>query len=206
MDRYFVTGIGTGVGKTLVAAVLTEALKADYWKPVQSGSLDHTDAHQVRDLISNDKTVIHEEAYKLTTPMSPHAAADIEEVEIDIEKINRPDTENDLVIEGAGGLLVPLNDKHTIADLIDPEDYVIVVSSGYLGSINHTLLTLQYLEDKGLNCIGVVYNQIELPGTIEIIEKIGDIPTLAVLEEEKEISRETVRRLAEIFAAKLPEL
>lgn len=206
MDRYFVTGIGTEIGKTFVAAVLTEALKADYWKPVQSGSLDRTDSHTVESLISNDRTVIHEEAYKLTTPMSPHAAAAIEDIQIDMDKIQRPETENDMVIEGAGGLLVPLNEKHTIADLIDPEDYVIVVSKGYLGNINHTLLTLQYLEDKGLNCIGVVYNQIELPGTIEIIEKIGDVPTLAVIEEEKEITKETVKRLAEIFAAKLPEL
>ena len=109
MKRYFVTGIGTEVGKTIAAAIITEALEADYWKPVQSGELDDSDAMKVKELISNQHSFLHPEAYKLTQPMSPHAAAERDGVEIDLNSIQIPKTENHLVVEGAGGLLVPLN-------------------------------------------------------------------------------------------------
>ena len=130
--NYFVTGISTEVGKTVVSAILTEALEADYWKPVQAGDLEDSDSHKIRRFISNTKTVIHPNAYALNTPMSPHAAADIDSIHIDLEQIIRPETHNHLVIEGAGGLLVPLNDEATIMDLIKQEDKVVVVSKHYL--------------------------------------------------------------------------
>src|SRR6056297_756114 len=139
---YFVTGIGTEVGKTVASAILTEALEADYWKPIQAGDLDNSDSHKVERLISNDKTVFHKNSFALKTPMSPHAAAEIDQVKITSKKIKRPKTENRLVIEGAGGLLVPISDKETIADLMQPQDRIILVSRHYLGSINHTLLTI----------------------------------------------------------------
>ncbi|MEO1486207.1 MAG: dethiobiotin synthase, partial [Bacteroidota bacterium] len=120
--NYFVTGISTEVGKTVVSAILTEALEADYWKPVQAGDLEDSDSHKIERFISNEKTVIHPNAYALNTPMSPHAAAAIDGIDIDLEQIERPSTDNHLVIEGAGGLLVPLNDEDTIMDLIHPED------------------------------------------------------------------------------------
>ena len=120
MKRIFVTGISTDVGKTIASAIITEALEADYWKPIQAGDLENSDSHKIKELISNKKTVIHQNSYALKTPMSPHAAADIDEISIEIAAIREPKTRNDLVIEGAGGLLVPINRQQTILDIIQP--------------------------------------------------------------------------------------
>ncbi|GAK92261.1 dethiobiotin synthetase [Nonlabens ulvanivorans] len=196
MNSYFITGISTDVGKTLVAAAITQALEADYWKPIQSGGIEHSDRMEVQRLISNDVTVFHKERYFLETPMSPHEAAAIDGVTIALEEINRPHTENDLVIEGAGGLLVPLNDKHTIIDLIQPTDKVILVSSGYLGSINHTLLSIEVLKSCGIACAGIIYNKVELSGTIEIIEKMTGVPTIAHLSHLESLNAQTVATVA----------
>ena len=138
---YFITGIGTEVGKTIVSAVVTEALWADYFKPIQAGDLEYSDTDKVKALISNSKSKFFNNAYALKTPMSPHAAAEIDEVTIDLKSISRPKTQNHLVIEGAGGLMVPLNNKDCIIDLIEKTDKIILVSRHYLGSINHTLLS-----------------------------------------------------------------
>ena len=126
--NYFITGISTEVGKTIVAAVVTEALKADYWKPIQSGDLHFSDTDKVKQLVSNTKSVFHPSSYALNTPMSPHASAEIDGINIVLDEIQKPVTTNHLVIEGAGGLLVPLNDADTILDLIHPQYKVIVVS------------------------------------------------------------------------------
>ncbi|MGB2127907.1 MAG: dethiobiotin synthase [Flavicella sp.] len=192
----FVTGISTEVGKTLVSSIITEALEADYWKPIQSGELDHSDSDKVRDLIQNTKTVIHPNSYALQTPMSPHAAAEIDSVKIELQNIQKPNTENHLVIEGAGGLLVPLNDTQTIADILDPSYKVIVVSRHYLGSINHTLLTLQYLKDKGYKP-SIIFSGNEHPSTESIIQKMSGVNVLGRIEEEEKIDRQTVQKYAE---------
>lgn len=184
MESYFVTGIGTDVGKTLVAAVVAEALKADYWKPIQAGSLRFTDTHSAKGLINNQKTKFYPSAYELSEPMSPHAAAAIDGVEIDYEKIIRPKTKNSLVIEGAGGLLVPINQTQTVADLIKPEDKVIVVSRHYLGSINHTLLTLNELKHRGIEILGLVYSGDPHPSTEQIIESQSGVRVLGRIDEE----------------------
>ena len=110
MTGIVVAGIGTGIGKTLVAAIITEALQADYWKPVQAGNLDFTDTDFVKQYNSNTKTFFHPEAYRLTMPMSPHASAKIDGVLIEFEKLSVPQSNNSIVIEPAGGLMVPLND------------------------------------------------------------------------------------------------
>src|ERR1700712_124445 len=107
----FVTGIGTGIGKTIVSAVLVEKLKADYWKPVQSGDLDDSDTQKVKSLVSNTTSFFHPEAYALSQPFSPHKSAAIDGITIDQQKIILPETNNTLIIEGAGGLMVPLNKK-----------------------------------------------------------------------------------------------
>ncbi len=184
MSAYFITGIGTDVGKTLVAAVVAEALQADYWKPIQAGSLMSTDTHSVQYLINNDKTKFYKSAYELSEPMSPHAAAPIDGIEIDYEKIFRPKTKNNLVIEGAGGLLVPINQTQTIADLILPDDKVIVVSRHYLGSINHTLLTLSELKSRGISILGLVFSGDEHPSTEKIIESQSGAKVLGRIDEE----------------------
>ena len=122
MQRYFITGIGTDVGKTVVSAIVTEALHADYWKPIQAGDLGYSDTHKVQDLISNAKTKFYSNAYALKTPMSPHAAAEIDNVKIESSAIKTPETLNSLVVEGAGGVLVPISDAETIVDLMQPTD------------------------------------------------------------------------------------
>ncbi|MGB5980974.1 MAG: dethiobiotin synthase [Nonlabens sp.] len=205
MSTFFISGIGTDVGKTVVAAIVTQALRADYWKPIQSG-LQETDNATISELVENDTTTIHPESYRLKTPMSPHKAAEIDGVQIDLSKIKRPLTHNHLVIEGAGGLLVPLNNESTIIDLIDQKDKVILVSAGYLGSINHTLMSAEILKSRGLNCVGIIYNHIELDGTIEIIEKMTGIPTLGMIEKEPGITKELVNRYADKFRSTLQNL
>lgn len=148
----FITGIGTGIGKTIVSAVLVEKLQADYWKPIQSGDLDNSDTSLVRSLVSNQLTTFHPEAYRLTQPYSPHKSAALDGILIDPEKILLPETNNLLIIEGAGGLMVPLNENFLMIDLIKKLDAeVILVSKNYLGSINHSLLSAEILKIRGIN-------------------------------------------------------
>jgi dethiobiotin synthetase len=155
----FITGIGTGIGKTLVSAVLTEKLQADYWKPVQSGDLDNSDTMKVKSLISNPQSVFHPETYRLTQPYSPHKSAAIDGIEIDMGKFLIPETENQLIIEGAGGLMVPLNNRHLMIDLIiQLKAEVILVSQNYLGSINHTLLSIIMLQQYQIPIKGIIFN------------------------------------------------
>jgi dethiobiotin synthetase len=203
--KIFITGIGTDVGKTVVAAIITEALKADYWKPIQAGDLGSGDAHTVENLISNKETTIHSNSYGLQTPMSPHAAAKIDGVIIDIKKIKEPSTTNHLVIEGAGGILVPLNDSNTIIDLIQPDYKVIIVSRHYLGSINHSLMTIQLLQDKGFN-VSVVFNGAEHKTTENIIEKMTGVTILGRIDEEPYVDKNVIKAYAEDFQEKLLEL
>jgi dethiobiotin synthetase len=203
--KLFVTGIGTDVGKTIVSAVLTEALDADYWKPVQAGELETGDSHTVTNLISNTKTTIHPNAYALNTPMSPHAAAKIDGVTVDLQKIVTPETSNNLVIEGAGGLLVPLNDKQTILDLIQPDYKVIVVSRHYLGSINHTLMTIELLQQKGFD-VSVVFNGDEHVSSENVIKEMTGVKVLGRIENEPYFDKNVVKEYAQIFSEKLKAL
>ncbi len=168
-NTYFITGISTDVGKTIVSAIFTEALQADYWKPIQAGELSNSDMHKVQRLVANSKSVFYKSTYLLNTPASPHLAAEIDGVCIDLQKIKRPKTENNLIIEGAGGLLVPLNSTQTIVDLIKPTDRIIVVSRHYLGSINHTLLTCEALKQRGLSVFGIVFSGEKNTASEEII-------------------------------------
>lgn len=197
MDTYFITGIGTEVGKTIASAIVTEALEADYWKPIQAGDLEYSDTDKVREMISNTRTVFHPNSFALKTPMSPHAAAKIDGVEITWEKFSEPETSNDLVIEGAGGLLVPINDTQTIADIIKSHHKIILVSRYYLGSINHTLLTAEALKSRGLNCIGIIFNGEKNPSTEEIILKMTGLPKLLHIKQERSFDRETVKGYAQ---------
>lgn len=202
-NTYFITGIGTDVGKTVVAAIVTEALEADYWKPVQAGELDNSDTHKLKRWVTNSKTRFHENASALNTPMSPHAAAEIDGVQISVKDIKRPSTKNNLVIEGAGGLLVPLNETETVADLIQPTDKVIVVSQHYLGSINHTLSTIEALKHRKLDIFGIIFNGEEHPATESIIAKMTGVKVLGRLDKEPFIDNRVVQYYADIFREKL---
>ncbi|MFX0556322.1 dethiobiotin synthase [Maribacter sp. CXY002] len=205
MQKIFIAGISTGVGKTLASAIITEALHADYWKPIQSGDLDNTDSDTIKNLISNDNTVIHPSSYELKSPMSPHAAAEIDGVRIDRFHINEPETENHLVIEGSGGLLVPLNEEDTMFDIIMPNYKVIVVSKHYLGSINHTLLTINWLQHKGYD-VSVLFNGNPNPQSENIILHKTGVSLIGRIEEEKEISKEVVKKYADKFKGILESL
>ena len=202
MNTYFVTGISTDVGKTIASAILVEALEADYFKPVQAGDLDNSDTHKVQRLISNSKSHFYPNSYALKTPMSPHGAAKIDGLEIDLKQIKRPKTENYLIIEGAGGLLVPLNNSDTILDLIQPNDKVIVVSRHYLGSINHTLLTINTLKEKGFN-VSVIYSGDEHPSTESIIEKMTGVKVIGRINDEPYFDKNVIKEYAQIFRKNL---
>ncbi|MGN6646526.1 MAG: dethiobiotin synthase [Cytophaga sp.] len=187
MKKYFVTAISTDSGKTLVSAILVNALQADYWKPVQAGMIE-TDSNTIRKLLNSEHSIIHPEAYRLQYPASPHAAAKKENIVIDPASIQLPDTDgNDLVIEGAGGVLVPLNDTAVVADLITQFDAeVILVSNIYLGSINHTLLTAEELKRRGIKVKGIIFNGEPNEETERIILKhTGYKKLLHVYPEEK---------------------
>ncbi|WP_034042708.1 dethiobiotin synthase [Wocania ichthyoenteri] len=202
MKTYFITGISTDVGKTIASAIVTEALKADYWKPVQAGELDNCDTKKVERLVSNSKSKFHPNTYVLQTPMSPHAAAEIDSISIDIKKIRAPKTNNHLVIEGAGGLFVPLNDTQTIFDLIKPNYKVIVVSRHYLGSINHTLLTVNTLKEKGFD-VSLIFSGNEHKTTENIIKKMTNVPVIGRIDEEPYFDKNVVKEYAELFKDKL---
>jgi len=155
----FVTGIGTDVGKTVISAILVEKLQADYWKPVQSGDLHNSDTMKVKALITNTKTKFHPEAYRLTQPYSPHKSAELDGMKIELDKFVLPETDNQLIIEGAGGLMVPLNDEHFVIDLIQKFNAeVVLVVKHYLGSINHTLLSLELLKQKKIKVNTLIFN------------------------------------------------
>ncbi|WP_417800457.1 dethiobiotin synthase [Tenacibaculum sp.] len=202
MKKYFITGISTEVGKTVAAAIVTEALQADYWKPIQSGDLEYSDTHKVEKLISNSTTVFHPNSYALQTPMSPHASAEIDGVTIEIDSIKEPSTKNHIVIEGAGGLLVPLNDKNTLLDVIQPDYKVIVVSRHYLGSINHTLLTVNLLKEKGFE-VSLIFSGNEHKTTEDIIKKMTGVSVIGRIEEEPYFDKNVIKEYAELFKSNL---
>ena len=202
MKRIFITGISTDVGKTIASAIVVEALKADYWKPVQAGDLASSDSHKVEALISNDTSVIHPNSYALNHPMSPHAAADLDGVQIELTQIKEPDTANHLVIEGAGGILVPLNGSDTILDLIDPRYKVIVVSRHYLGSINHSLLTIKLLLDRGFD-VSVIFSGEENQATESIIARLTGVEVIGRINEEHLFDKLVIKHYAQLFLDRL---
>ncbi|HUM47410.1 MAG TPA: dethiobiotin synthase [Chitinophagales bacterium] len=196
-QTFFITGIGTDIGKTVAAAILVEALNADYWKPVQAGGLNDTDTDFVRRMISNQVSVIHPETFRLTAPMSPHAAAKIDGVKIRLKDFHLPKTKNTLIIEGAGGILVPLNEKRLVIDLIKKLNAdVIIVIKNYLGSINHSLLTIEAAKSRNLNIAGLIINGEPNKSSEEIILKHSKLKVLGRVFPEKEITKAIISKYA----------
>ena len=209
-QNIFITGIGTGIGKTVVAAIVTEALQANYWKPIQAGFDEGTDTEFVASLVSNSSTIFYPEVYKLKKAASPHIAAREESVEIDLNKIfesfienassNKQKTFN--IIEGAGGILVPLNKSEFVVDLIKKLNAkVILVSRNYLGSINHSLLTAAICKQYNIDVLGWIFNDQYLDYEEEIVQwsgykKIASIPFA------EKIDKQFVKEQAEILRHK----
>ena len=204
--KLFITGIGTDVGKTIASAIITEALEADYWKPVQAGDLQNSDSHKVKSFLSNKKTVIHPNSYALNTPASPHLAAELDGITIDLKKIIEPKTENYLVVEGAGGVFVPLNDTDCVIDLIQNEYKVIVVSRHYLGSINHTLLTIEALQNRKIVVAGIVFSGGENKGTEKIILNKTGVKCIGRIEQEPYFDQNVIKEYADRFREDLLSL
>jgi len=245
MNTIFITGIGTDVGKTVAAAILTEALEAGYWKPVQAGYDEATDSEFIHSAISNKKTIIHPETYKLKLAASPHIAAREEGIKINLDKIyeeyskivshaslnandqrptdksqqagfetnnnqqliiddeglpvNNQQTIANLIIEGAGGLMVPLNEKEFVVDLIKRLNAsVILVSRNYLGSINHSLITAAVCRQNNLNVLGWIFNVDYMNYEDEIVQWSG-YPKIASLPFAKKINEEFISQQASII-------
>jgi dethiobiotin synthetase len=195
---YFITGIDTDSGKTVTSAIFCEALDADYWKPVQAGA--PRDSDTVKSLLSNPVINIHKETFFLKTPASPHAAARLDDISIKLSDFIRPPSDRDLVIEGAGGCLVPLNDHDFVIDLaahLNAE--VILVADLYLGSINHTLLTWRELSSRKLNVRGIVFNGKSNPESERIILHHTGLPCLLRIDQEKKIDKQVVKRYSALL-------
>lgn len=195
--QFIVAGIGTEIGKTVVSAILVEALKADYWKPVQSGALTDSDTDTVRRLVSNSVSQFHPEAYRLTQPLSPHAAAEQDGITIDPQTITLPKTDNSLVTELAGGLMVPLNDTYLNIDLVQQLNLpVVLVSRNYLGSINHTLLSVEACRSRDIHLLGILFNGPTVPATETFILNYTGLPCLGRIGQGDIVTKEVVSNYA----------
>jgi dethiobiotin synthetase len=193
-STYIVAGIDTNAGKTVVSAILAERLQADYWKPVQAGDLDDTDTDKVRRWVSNPRTVCHPEAYRLRTPMSPHGAAALDGIRIEASGLALPATRNRLLIELAGGLMVPLRPDFLIIDWLEQLGLpVVLVSRYYLGSINHTLLSIDALRRRGIPLAGIIFNGEEVPTTREVVLAHAQAPCWGSIGMDQPPSPEMVR-------------
>ena len=201
MRGYVIAGIGTGVGKTLVSALFVERLGAAYWKPVQAGSLEHTDPMEVRRLVTNERARCLPEAYRLEAAMSPHAAAAREGRTLQREQLQLPQAVAPLVVEPAGGVRVPLAAGLLNSDLM--EDWglpVVVVANYYLGSINHSLLTVEALKARGLTVAGIVFSGDPNPDSRSVILEVAGVPCLLDL---PALPRPVSRKQVRIHAARI---
>lgn len=199
--KYFVTGIDTDAGKSVVSALLVSALKADYWKPIQAGT--PTDSDFIREM--TDSTIkIHDEGIFLKHPMSPHASAEKEHISIILDQLIMPESKNDLIIEGAGGIMVPINDNEMVIEVAKKFDTeVILVSKNYLGSINHTLLSIAYLKQHNYKIAGIIFNGQHTPSSENYILKHSDLECIARVPEISNINPESIGQLAEELNFKL---
>ena len=201
--KLFITGISTDVGKTIASAIIVEALQADYWKPIQAGDLEHSDTHKVQSLVSNTQSHFHSNSYALQTPASPHLAAAIDGITITMNQIQEPKTNNHLVVEGAGGILVPLNETQSVVDLIQPDYKVIVVSRHYLGSINHTLLTIEALQNRKIQVAGIIFSGDENTSSESIILSRTAVPFIGRITQEPYFDTNVISEYAELFRENL---
>lgn len=177
--KIFVTGIGTDVGKTIASAVLAQAWEADYWKPVQAGNLDILESETIKSLLSNSNSKVHSTKVLLEMPASPHYAAEQEGRQIRFSDFIFPETKNNLIIEGAGGIMVPINRQHVLLDWIKEQQLeVVLVSRHYLGSINHTLLSIEVLNMHNLPILGIVFNDDDVSQSANFIVERTGLPVI----------------------------
>jgi len=196
MTTYFVTGTDTDVGKTVVSSLLVNHLNAYYWKPIQSGTNECEDKNEVQKLCGIVEDKILPCSYELTEPLSPHEAARIDGVQIDMDKINVPVVDGPLIIEGAGGVFVPLNDDSLMIDLMKKISCpAIVVARSSLGTINHTLLTLKALRDHDIEVAGVILNGEINEKNKKAIEQFGKVSILGEVPYMEELSYSKLKHI-----------
>jgi len=203
-NSFFVTGIDTNIGKTIVAAILVEALNADYWKPIQSGDLHYADTDKIKALV-NETIILHPETYRLNNPLSPHASAKLDNISISLDSFQIPKTNNNLIVEGAGGLLVPINeDGDYLSDIIVKLGMeIILVSKNYLGSINHTLLSIAYLKSNGMSIKGIIIVGERNESSESIIAKNTGVNILHHVPMVEAVTREFIKEQAELLKSAL---
>jgi dethiobiotin synthetase len=196
--QYIIGGIGTEIGKTVCSAIVTKALQAAYWKPVQAGNLTDGDAYWVQQWVPG--TSVFPSTYALTNPLSPHTAAELDGIRIDLDAFSLPATTENLVVELAGGIMVPLNETQTNVDLIVQLGLpVILVSKNYLGSINHTLMTYELLKSRNISMAGIIFNGPTNQSGEAFIVNHTRLPVLLRVHEEKEINPSIIAHYAESF-------
>ena len=192
-----IMGIHTGIGKTIVSAILAEALQADYWKPVQAGDLQNSDSKKVRSLLSNAESTVHPESVRLNHPLSPHEAARLDGVEINFESMAWPKTPRHLLVETAGGVMSPINHEATMADFVSFYNLpVVLIVRHYLGSINHTLMSIDVLKRREINVLGLIISGHPNPASQSFISAYSPVPILAQLPELPVISASSIREAA----------
>ena len=198
----FVTGTGHSIGKTLVSAVLAEALEADYWKPIETASPIGGDAQWIKEIITNKKSIVHPEVYRLKQDISPYYAAKKEGVKISLEKIFAAfcllaSANNTLVVEGTGGLIVPLNETEFVADLVRVLNArVILVSSDSPDNVNHSLLTSKITRQKNLRVLGWVFNNGGINSNDDDIARWSGFPRLGSIPKLASINKEAIVQAA----------
>ncbi|MBF0226824.1 MAG: dethiobiotin synthase [Desulfobacterales bacterium] len=196
---FFISGTDTSVGKTFISATLMLGLKtACYWKPIQSGYEDGTDTEWIKQVTGFSDIFFYKEAYCLKTPISPHASAEIDGIKIELEKIKLPELSNasHLIVEGAGGIMVPINWDFTIKDLIKKLNIpVLLVSRTSLGTINHTLLSIEILKKNNIEIIGVILNGKKNDVSKKAIAHFGKVKIIAEIEPIEQISKDNLTKL-----------
>ncbi|MEO1254879.1 MAG: dethiobiotin synthase [Bacteroidota bacterium] len=194
-QKIIVAGIDTDTGKTVASAILCKALRADYWKPIQAGDLENTDSHKIKKW--SPEAVVHPEAYRLTQPMSPHAAAELDGMLIEESNLRIPVTGNNLIIELAGGLMVPMRKDYLNIDWVAQSGLpVVLVSNYYLGSINHTLLSLYLLKQRSIPLLGIIFNGEKNRSTFDVITQRSGARCLLEIAREKEVTYDIISQYA----------
>lgn len=207
MNGIIIAGIGTGVGKTIVAAILTTSLQGEYWKPIQCGGEGDSDIATMTKLIDASRYPIHNPAYSLRAPVSPHHAARLENTLICLKRIIPPKTKRPLIIESVGGIFVPLTSKALSFDLFKSWNFPwIVVSNHYLGSINHTLLTIDALKRNNVSIAGLVFNGHPNHDSESAILEFSQVPVLGRLLPESNMNPKIIQRYAKRWHSRLSQI
>lgn len=198
MQNLIITGTDTDIGKSVVAAMLTLGLNANYFKPIQSGTIDETDRQAIMRMTGLSEERILADAVTLSQPLSPHRSAELDGVEIDLSTLTPPASDRPLIIEGAGGLMVPVNRETLYIDLFKNWKLPVVLCARTgLGTINHTLLSLEALRKRGIDILGLIFIGDDNPDNMRTISEMGDVKALGHLPRLETINPDT---LTQVFA------